>query len=96
MSIQKGASYINYKDPNVAAALKENVEFFLGNGRIMTAFDANLSDRPFMHIPPSTICDQAKIKKNKLLEKAGAPTPPPRLNSGQNEIMQPPLEQGSA
>lgn len=80
----------------MAAALKENVEFFLANGRIMTAFDANLSDRPFMHIPPSTIHNQVKIKKNKLLENAEAPTPPPCLNSGQNEIMQPPLEQGSA
>ncbi len=77
-SVRKGASYINYKDPNVAAALKENVEFFLANRRTMTAFDADLSDWPFMLIPASTIRDQAKIAKNKLVvEKDKAPTPPP-------------------
>ena len=71
-SVRKGSSYTDYNKPDLAAALKEAIDYFLASGKIMTANDAELSNRPFIHIPPSTIRDQAKVLM-KELENSKAP-----------------------
>lgn len=55
----------------------------------MIANDAELSNRPFINIPPSTIHNQAKACMKELENSKTPSTPPHRLNSGSNEVMQP-------
>ncbi len=88
---QKQAMYINYNNPVAAASLKEAVEYHLASGKILTSKVAELSDTPFVYIPPSTIRYHAK-KTIELQNDKMAPSPPSCLNSGESDIFLSPLK----
>jgi hypothetical protein len=85
-------TYMNYKDPETAATLKEAVDVYVSTGQLLKPADLEMSNLPLTVIPPALIRYHAKkLRENntsmRISNDAGDGSSG-RLNSGMSKVFQ--------